>query len=310
MRRALLAAVLAGAIAAVAATQASPPAPAAAGLLPSPLPTLPVVLPTLPPVQVGPVSTAPVQQAVSGVTGAVQGPGPVSNSPLHPSQSGQPASAAASGGAGAGNASGGTGGDPAAGPASEPQAVHQPSPAEGSALPAEPQRLAVEGQQEWLGGAAPGLDQQNGAQAVSVGGGDGRFTWPIAFAGHPPITQRFGCTDVPGEPYSPDCVSHRFHTGIDLGVHTGTPVYAGAAGVAHVYRSDSGYGNHVLVAHGNGWFTVYAHLSQFTVREGDVVRRGDPVGLSGSTGFSTGPHLHFEIRYGQQPVDPCVYLDC
>ena len=115
---------------------------------------------------------------------------------------------------------------------------------------------------------------------------------------------------MPGEPYSPDCVTHRFHTGIDLGVSTGTPVYATAAGVAHVIRSDSGYGNHVVLEHGNGWITVYAHLSQFLVRDGDVVRRGDPVGRSGSTGFSTGPHLHYEIRYGQQPVDPCVYLNC
>jgi murein DD-endopeptidase MepM/ murein hydrolase activator NlpD len=306
MRRALLATVLAGAIAMVAALDASPPAPASAGLLPSPLPTLPVALPTLPPVQVGPVSTAPVNRAVSGVTSAVQTPAPVDNVPLHPSQSGQPASAAPSGGAGAGSGSGGTGGDPQAGAISQ----HQPSPEERSALPAEPQRFALEGQQAWLGDAAPGVNQQDGAQALGVGGGDGRFTWPIAFVGHPPITQRFGCTDVPGEPYSPDCVTHRFHTGIDLGVHTGTPVYATAAGVAHVYRSDSGYGNHVLLAHGNGWFTVYAHLSEPTVREGDVVRRGDPVGLSGSTGFSTGPHLHYEIRYGQQPVDPCVYLDC
>jgi hypothetical protein len=307
MRRALLVAALAGAIALAAALDSSPPAPAAAGLLPSPLPTLPVV-------QVGPVSTAPVNQAVNQVTTGVSHaapalPAPVNNLPLHPSQSGQPASAASSGGAGAGVGSQGTGGDPqAAGPSPAPP--HEPSPEERSALPAEPQRIALEGQQAWLGGAAADLDRQDGAAALSAGGGDGRFDWPIAFRGHPPITQRFGCTDVPGEPYSPDCVTHRFHTGLDLGVRSGTPVYATAAGVARVIQSDSGYGNHVVLTHGSGWITVYAHLSQFTVRDGEVVRRGDPVGLSGSTGFSTGPHLHYEIRYGQQPVDPCVYLDC
>ncbi len=80
--------------------------------------------------------------------------------------------------------------------------------------------------------------------------------------------------------------------------------------MAHVFSSDRGYGNYVLVSHGNGWFTLYAHLSRFTVHDGEAVRRGDPVGLSGSTGFSTGPHLHFEIRYGGQPLDPCTYLDC
>ncbi|HXM58683.1 MAG TPA: M23 family metallopeptidase, partial [Candidatus Dormibacteraeota bacterium] len=144
----------------------------------------------------------------------------------------------------------------------------------------------------------------------AVGGGDGRFTWPIVFRGHPPITQRFGCTDTPGEPYSPDCATHRWHTGLDLGVPLGTPVYASAAGVAHVISTDSGYGNYVIVVHGNGWFTLYAHLSRFTVHDGGTVRRGDPVGLSGSTGFSTGPHLHFEIRYDSHYLDPCLYLGC
>jgi murein DD-endopeptidase MepM/ murein hydrolase activator NlpD len=87
-------------------------------------------------------------------------------------------------------------------------------------------------------------------------------------------------------------------------------VYATAAGVVHVIPSETGYGDHVLIAHGDGWFTLYAHLSQFVVRDGDVVRRGDPIGLSGSTGFSTGPHLHYEVRYGQQPLDPCAFLGC
>ncbi len=157
-------------------------------------------------------------------------------------------------------------------------------------------------------GAAAG---QDGPLARAAGGGDGAFGWPIAFAHRPPaITQGFGCTNVAGEPYSPDCITHRFHTGIDLGVPTGTPVLASAPGVAHVFRSDRGYGNHVLVAHGNGWFTLYGHLSELSVGEGQVVGRGQPVGRSGSTGFSTGPHLHFEIRYGQAPVDPCAYLRC
>ena len=170
--------------------------------------------------------------------------------------------------------------------------------------------MAMEGQQAWLASLAEDVDQRDGGDAQAVGGGDGRFTWPIAFGGRPPITQRFGCTDLAGEPYSAECASHRFHTGIDLAAHTGTPVYAAEAGVAHVFPSASGYGNHVLIAHGNGWFTLYAHLSAFTVRDGDVCHRGDPIGLVGSTGFSTGPHLHFETRSGDKPLDPCLFLHC
>jgi len=233
-----------------------------------------------------------VDQVVSPATSAL----PLQT--LHPSQSGQPASAAGSGGAGAG-----TGGSSSPPPS-------EPSPAEQAALPPEPERVALEGQQAWLASWSGALDQQDGGQAQAVGGGDGRFSWPITFSGRPPITQRFGCTDVAGEPYSPDCATHRFHTGIDLADHTGAPVYAADAGVAHAFPGTTGYGNYVLVVHGSGWSTLYAHLSAFTVRDGDVVRRGDPVGLVGSTGFSTGPHLHFETRYADHPLDPCPFLGC
>jgi murein DD-endopeptidase MepM/ murein hydrolase activator NlpD len=270
-----------------------PATPASADLLPTPLPLpLPSLLPTPAPVPVPLPLPAPVPSVVAPVVTVVPVATPVPGAGA-PAPSGAP-----------------VGGDPSTAPPSSDPPPAQPSPAEAAALPSEPQRVALEGQAQRLASVAPDLDQRDDAAAALAGGGGGRFTWPIAFAGHPPMTQRFGCTDVPGEPYSPDCATHRIHTGIDLGVHTGTPVYAAAGGVAHVFRSDTGYGNHVLVAHGGGWFTLYAHLSQSTVREGEAVRRGDPVGLSGSTGFSTGPHLHFEIRYGEHPQDPCIYLDC
>ncbi|HEY4027722.1 MAG TPA: hypothetical protein VGO86_14945, partial [Candidatus Dormibacteraeota bacterium] len=191
MRRAALAAIVAGTIAIVAVLDAAPPAPASADLLPTPLPSL---LPVRVPLPTAPVSQT-VNQVVGGVTHAVPAPG--NSLPLHPSQSGQPASAASSGGAGAGVGSAGPGGEQpaAAAPQPQPQASHEPSPEERSALPDEPRRAALEDQQAWLGDAAAGLDQQDGATAVSEGGGEGLFGWPIAFAGHPPITQRFGCTD-------------------------------------------------------------------------------------------------------------------
>jgi murein DD-endopeptidase MepM/ murein hydrolase activator NlpD len=262
--------------------------PAAASPLPSPLPSPPVPLPSPPP--------APLPTPASSAVGPVVSALPLQ--PLHPAPP-------AAGGDGAGAGPSGSGGSAAGTPPG-----YQPAPAEQAALPVEPQRLALEAQQAWLASTSQSVDEQDGGPAEAVGGGDGRFIWPITFSGAPPITQRFGCTDVAGEPYSPDCATHRFHTGIDLAAHTSTPVYAAEAGVAHVFPSASGYGNHVLIAHGNGWFTLYAHLSAFTVHDGDVVRRGDPLGLVGSTGFSTGPHLHFETRFGDHPLDPCLSLHC
>jgi len=264
--------------------------PAGAALLPAPLPT-----PTSLPVQL-PAPTA------------VPAPAPVNHLPVPPTPGG---SQPASGGAGTAQPTASPGGgDPAsggggAGPAAP---AYAPSPAEQAALPPEPQRYVLEALQAQLAGDSAGLDQRDGPEALAAGGGNGVFAWPIVFNGRPPITQLFGCTDVPGEPYSPTCATHRFHTGIDLGVPTGTPIFAAATGVAHLYRTASGYGDYVLVTHGNGWFTLCGHLSDYVVPNGQVVQRGQPIARSGSTGFSTGPHLHFEIRRGQTPVDPCAYL--
>ncbi len=267
--------------------------PALAGIVPTPPPLPsppPLPIPTPPPLP--PPPPVPVNPPPTGAAGQL------SSNPSLPGYAG---------GADADENTGASPGDQASAAAEQPPA-YVPPPDERAALPPEPKRYDLEGQQAQLWTEEPSLDQQDGPQALTAGGGDGRFAWPIAFSRRPPITQRFGCTDVAGEPYSPDCVTHRFHTGIDLGVAMGTPVYASAPGVAHVYRSDRGYGNYVVVMHGNSWSTLYAHLSDVLVRDGQVVGRGEPVGRSGSTGFSTGPHLHFEIRYGQNPVDPCAYL--
>ena len=69
-----------------------------------------------------------------------------------------------------------------------------------------------------------------------------------------------------------------------------------------------GYGNAVIIEHGNGISTLYAHASQVYVSEGQAVQKGQPVATVGSTGFSTGPHLHFEVRVSGEPVDPAQYL--
>ena len=100
-----------------------------------------------------------------------------------------------------------------------------------------------------------------------------------------------------------------FHKGVDLSAPTGTPVHVTAGGiVVHADSSLSGYGRLVVVDHGGGVETYYAHLSRIGVRVGQEVRRGDVVGAVGSTGKVTAPHLHYEIRVGGVPRNPRQYL--
>lgn len=94
------------------------------------------------------------------------------------------------------------------------------------------------------------------------------------------------------------------HTGVDLGAPAGTPIRVTAAGTVVSNSSGGPYGKHTLVAHGNGLFSMYAHQSRFGAREGQTLAAGDIVGYVGSTGYSTGPHLHFEIHIGAKPYNP------
>lgn len=104
-----------------------------------------------------------------------------------------------------------------------------------------------------------------------------------------------------------------FHSGVDFGVPEGTPVFCVADGrVARSYLSNPkpplrSYGECVVVQH-DAKESLYAHLSRRVVRAGDVVRAGQIIGYSGNTGASTGPHLHFEIRIGGDPVDPMPFI--
>jgi len=130
------------------------------------------------------------------------------------------------------------------------------------------------------------------------------LSWPlVSFT----ITQPFGPTSVLLEPpYGP---YKHFHTGVDISAPLGTPVMAAADGVVvAVGHSNLGYGNFVVIAHGGGISTLYAHLLQTGVSVGEPVLRGQVIGLEGSTGLSTGPHVHFEMRVNDQVVDPMPYL--
>lgn len=101
----------------------------------------------------------------------------------------------------------------------------------------------------------------------------------------------------------------RVHAGIDLDLETGDNVYAIIDGVVKEAEYSRGYGNLVILQHENGLETYYAHLSKIKVEPGDVVESGDLIGLGGSTGRSTGPHLHFEVRYHGAYMDPNHVID-
>lgn len=98
------------------------------------------------------------------------------------------------------------------------------------------------------------------------------------------------------------------HTGLDMRGDTGEPVYATAAGKVSIAGREGGYGNMVEIEHGNGFATRYGHLSAIEVKVGQAVRIGQVIGRVGSTGRSTGPHLHYETRINDEPVDPQKFL--
>lgn len=99
------------------------------------------------------------------------------------------------------------------------------------------------------------------------------------------------------------------HSGLDLGVKMGTTVMAAEAGyVAKVGLGTKWYGNYIMIIHNNNLATLYAHLSSVNVKNDQYVSKGQVIGASGSTGFSSGPHLHFEVRSGGIPVNPLTYL--
>jgi len=97
---------------------------------------------------------------------------------------------------------------------------------------------------------------------------------------------------------------HRFHTGVDLRAAEGAPIRAAAGGIVRDAGPRGGYGKAVEIDHGDGTTTLYAHASQLLVHKGQRVDEGQPVGLVGQTGVATGPHLHFELRRHDHPVDP------
>lgn len=147
------------------------------------------------------------------------------------------------------------------------------------------------------------------AAAASQGGSGGgaTTTWvqgtgQLAAPVNAPITSNFGWR------IHPIYGTSRLHAGTDFGVDEGTPVHAADGGVVVEAGWISGYGYTVIIDHGNGMSTLYAHNSDVAVSPGQTVSKGQVVSYSGNTGGSTGPHLHFEVRINGEPTDPMGYL--
>jgi len=157
------------------------------------------------------------------------------------------------------------------------------------------------------------LQLQYEAAAQKAGGGTGQFEWPEPACGFSCISQGYGCVTFYLEIYDPSCpYPHRKHTGIDIAAAYHSPIVAADTGVIYFYPGSIGYGNLIMMIHGNGYSTVYGHLAGYAggLSSGQIVARGDLIGYEGSTGWSTGPHLHFEIRVNNDPRDPCIWLGC
>lgn len=99
------------------------------------------------------------------------------------------------------------------------------------------------------------------------------------------------------------------HTGVDIANVTGTPIFATANGTVSFAAFRGGYGNLIIIEHGYGYTTYYAHLSRISVRPFQIVSRGQVIGYMGSTGQSTAPHLHYEVRFRGNPVNPINYMN-
>jgi murein DD-endopeptidase MepM/ murein hydrolase activator NlpD len=128
--------------------------------------------------------------------------------------------------------------------------------------------------------------------------GTGQMIYPVIA----PITSPFGYRTHPILGYQ------KFHSGMDFGADYGTIIYAADSGNVVFAGWYGGYGNAAIIEHGNGISTLYGHTSQVYVTEGQAVQKGQAIAAVGSTGFSTGPHLHFEVRISGEPVDPAQFL--
>ena len=142
------------------------------------------------------------------------------------------------------------------------------------------------------------VEGSGGSAASSGGGGTGRFMWPCRGV----ITSYFGWRT------HPVFGTTKYHSGMDIGVDYGTPIYAADSGTVIYSGWLGGYGYAVMIDHGSGLVTLYGHNQALNVYEGQYVTKGTCIAYAGSTGYSTGPHCHFEVRLHGEVTEPLNYL--
>lgn len=158
-------------------------------------------------------------------------------------------------------------------------------------------RAAYQAQQQATAGSYESSDDGD-YQAYVPATNSGVMIWPITG----PITSEFGWRN------HPVFGGQRFHSGIDIGGDYGMPIHAAQGGIVSHAGWIDGYGNTVMIEHGGGIVTLYGHNESLAVSVGQHVNQGDVIAYCGSTGNSTGPHCHFEVRSGGEPVSPFNYL--
>ena len=144
------------------------------------------------------------------------------------------------------------------------------------------------------------IDRQNAVGSGNSGGGDGSLRWPLNISGR--ISSGFGKRS------RPTAGASTYHKGLDIAAPSGTPIVAAAEGKVVTAAYSSSAGNYVMISHGNGLYTVYMHCSRLAVKEGDTVSAGQVIAYVGSTGISTGAHLHFGVSKNGSYVDPAIYV--
>ena len=142
------------------------------------------------------------------------------------------------------------------------------------------------------------VSEDGSYQAYIPATNSGAMMWPITG----PITSEFGWRN------HPIFGGQRFHSGVDIGGDYGLPIHAAQGGIVSHSGWIDGYGNTVMIEHGNGIVTLYGHNESLAVSVGQYVNQGDVIAYCGSTGNSTGPHCHFEVRLNGEPVSPFNYL--
>ena len=161
--------------------------------------------------------------------------------------------------------------------------------------------------QEWLAAHPPETNNSNGSGdnnsgEVNYPSSNESFLFPVDRSGFVMYTSTYGYR------VHPITGNYSMHNGLDMACYQGTPIYASKSGTVTTATYNYAYGYYVTINHYDGFSTLYGHMTNYVVSEGDYVERGQVIGYVGSTGYSTGPHLHFTVYYNGSTVNPAAYI--